>query len=53
MGGGLLAFFVAITMAMLTVIEGMVARLIAVLFGLVVVAAVALRAQRSARSDAT
>lgn len=49
-GLGLFAFFLAITMAMQTVLEGMAARLVAVAAGLVLVAVVAVRAQRSARS---
>lgn len=49
---GLVAFFLAMTMAMQTVLHGMGARLIAVAGGLLVVAAVAVRAQRSARRDA-
>lgn len=48
---GLGAFFLAMTMAMQTVLHGMGARLVAVLGGLLVVAAVAVRAQRSARRD--
>lgn len=50
-GVGLIAFFIAITSLMQTVLHGMLARLIAVLFGLVVVAAVGVRAQRSSRAD--
>lgn len=49
---GLVAFFLAITMAMQTVLHGMGARLVAVTGGLLVVAAVAVRAQRSARHGA-
>ena len=50
-GVGLLAFLVAMTIMMETVLQGMAARLVAVLLGLVVVGAVAVRAQRSARSS--
>lgn len=46
-GVGLIAFFVAITSLMQTVLHGTAARLIAVLFGLVVVAAVGVRAQHA------
>lgn len=48
---GLAGFFLAMTMAMQTVLPGMGARLLAVLVGLAVVGAVAVRAQRSARRD--
>lgn len=44
---GLFAFFVATTSLMQTVLHGMLARLVAVVFGLIVVAVVAMRAQRS------
>lgn len=47
---GLLAFFIAITTMMQTVLQGMAARLVAVLLGLVLVAVVALRAQRAGRA---
>jgi hypothetical protein len=43
---GLLAFFVATTSMMETVLDGIVARLIAVVLGLTVLAAVAFRAQK-------
>jgi len=52
-GVGLIAFFVAITSMMQTVLHGMGARLIAVLFGLIVVTAVGVRAQRSSNRDRT
>jgi hypothetical protein len=48
-GVGLFAFFVAITNMMQTVLQGMAARLVAVLLGLVVVGGVAVRAQRAGR----
>jgi hypothetical protein len=47
-GVGLFAFFIAMTSLMQTVLEGMAARLIAVIFGLAVVTAVAVRAQKAA-----
>lgn len=47
---GLFAFLMAMTNMMQNVLQGTAARLVAVLLGLVVVGAVALRAQRSARS---
>lgn len=46
-GLGVLAFFVAITSLMSTVVESTAGRLVAVALGLTVVAAVAVRAQRS------
>ena len=47
---GLLAFFIAITTMMQTVLEGMAARLVAVLLGLALVAVVGMRAQRASRA---
>lgn len=44
---GVLAFFIAITSLMATVLQGTLARLVAIALGLIVVAAVAVRAQQS------
>lgn len=47
---GVIAFFIATVMMMQVVLEGMLARLVAVVVGLIVVAAVAMRAQRLGRA---
>lgn len=47
---GVAAFFIAVTSLMQEVLQGTVARLVAVVLGLVVVAAVAIRAQRAGRA---
>lgn len=49
-GVGMVAFLVAMTIMMQTVLHGMVARLVAVLIGLLMVAVVAVRAQRAGRA---
>jgi hypothetical protein len=48
---GLIAFFIAMMAMMQTVLRGMAAQLVAVVIGLIVVAAVAMRAQRTSGTD--